>query len=281
MAEGIIATRLEINDELPDAVTNFRLENKNSVAIGVQMTWSLPTENCSGVAIIRKENSAPVSFTDGVMVYDGTGTSFVDTDVVENTNYYYRIYTYNSRRQIQTISVVNNIVYKKVVRFIDLPLGSKIIENYLSSDSSIMYGYEHVKTNTNMVVASDILCDDKLNELSLSYEKAVAAINNTTIETQSHPTYFSSKSLVEMIDCNNGSFKEPSERIRFNGNNAPVSYWLNDTYNTKMAYCVEKKGDIVTSYKSQLQAAVMAIKYTNNALMRNEPDSKGRYQFLY
>lgn len=72
MAEGIIATRLEINDELPDAVTNFRLENKNSVAIGVQMTWSLPTENCSGVAIIRKENSAPVSFTDGVMVYDGT-----------------------------------------------------------------------------------------------------------------------------------------------------------------------------------------------------------------
>ena len=86
MAEGIIATRLEINDELPDAVTNFRLENKNSVAIGVQMTWSLPTENCSGVAIIRKENSAPVSFTDGVMVYDGTGTSFVDTDVVENTN---------------------------------------------------------------------------------------------------------------------------------------------------------------------------------------------------
>ena len=111
MAEGFIATRLEVNDNLPAAVSYLNLTNQ---VVGgkaqVEVTWGNPTEHFAGVAIVRKEGGAPASYMDGLLVYDGTGTSYIDENVVMKTNYFYRAYTYNARRQLQTLSVLKNII---------------------------------------------------------------------------------------------------------------------------------------------------------------------------
>ena len=179
MAEGIIATRLEINDNLPAAVTNFNLVLQSSGPSGVMLTWTLPPTNCSGVAIIRKENSAPVSFTDGVVIYDGTGTSFVDTDVVENTIYYYRIYTYNSRRQIQTFPVSKSILYQMSMPPGSLPrLGkvyvqeSKCTEIYFKID-----GNDFIRTHG----MGGIQGSTSVNSTDEANERFLKMVNNYSI----------------------------------------------------------------------------------------------------
>ena len=70
-----------INEDLPAAVSYLNLTNQ--VVDGkaqVEVTWGNPASNFGGVAIVRKEGSAPAHFTDGVRVYDGTGANFAGAE---------------------------------------------------------------------------------------------------------------------------------------------------------------------------------------------------------
>ena len=59
----------------------------------VRLTWSNPADgNYAGVVIIRKTGSYPISKSDGVRIYDGTGTSITDTGLINGTQYYYRAF---------------------------------------------------------------------------------------------------------------------------------------------------------------------------------------------
>lgn len=127
MAEGFIATRLEVNDNLPAAVSYLNLTNQVvGGKVQVEVTWGNPTEHFAGVAIVRKEGSAPESYTDGLQVYDGTGTSCVDPDVEEGKIYFYRSFPYNKRRQIQTLSIAQSILVKKAIHVSDMKTFSKV-----------------------------------------------------------------------------------------------------------------------------------------------------------
>lgn len=65
----------------------------------VTLDWSNPPDaDLAGVRILRKSGSVPPAWLDdpsATIVYDGTGESFVDTDVVNGVQYSYAIYTYD------------------------------------------------------------------------------------------------------------------------------------------------------------------------------------------
>ncbi|MDD3813120.1 MAG: carboxypeptidase regulatory-like domain-containing protein [Desulfocapsaceae bacterium] len=57
------------------------------------LNWENPVHpNFSKVQVVRKEDSAPASPTDGTMVYEGTAQSFTDTGVTVGKYYFYSIY---------------------------------------------------------------------------------------------------------------------------------------------------------------------------------------------
>ena len=77
----------------PKNPTNVRIEPTNTQAT---LTWTNPTDpDFVRVKIVRKTGSAVSSHTDGTTVYDGTATTFTDTNLANNQTYYYAIYAYD------------------------------------------------------------------------------------------------------------------------------------------------------------------------------------------
>ena len=127
MAEGFLATRLEVNDNLPAQVTG--LKSLAAVVSGkgqVTVSWTNPGSYFAGVLIVKKAGSAPAGVWDGQAVYNGTGTSFVDTGVAFDTTYYYRAYPCNPRRQYQTQGAVTTVTPKAGKKLSELPEGGLV-----------------------------------------------------------------------------------------------------------------------------------------------------------
>ncbi len=102
-----------VNDTLPPQVTGFKAVDSSGGGVPkITVSWQNPTAFFAGILIVRKEGSAPTGVRDGVKVYTGTGTSYVDADVVFDTTYYYRAYPYNQKKQYQTLTNVVSITPK-------------------------------------------------------------------------------------------------------------------------------------------------------------------------
>jgi hypothetical protein len=56
----------------------------------VSLTWTNPFNDLDwyGTVIVRKLGSYPASYSDGILVYSGTGSSYTDTGVNNGTTYY-------------------------------------------------------------------------------------------------------------------------------------------------------------------------------------------------
>jgi len=77
----------------PANVTSFTATAGNSQ---VALSWINPTDDdFAGTKILRKTGSSPSNVTDGTQVYDGTGTSYTDTGLTNDTLYYYKAFTYD------------------------------------------------------------------------------------------------------------------------------------------------------------------------------------------
>lgn len=102
MAQAIITRRKGkgVNKDLPEQITAFTAVADNTPSI--TLSWENPTEYWAGTLIVKKAGSAPEGVNDGEKIYNGTGTSFVDTVVEYDTEYFYRAYPYNSKKQYQT-----------------------------------------------------------------------------------------------------------------------------------------------------------------------------------
>jgi hypothetical protein len=94
-------------------VTNFQATfNLNNSS--VNLNWTNPLfPNFVSVRVVRSTFSVPINPTDGVIVYEGTGQSFVDTGLALRTRYYYTAFVksttadYSSGAVTSAIGVTN------------------------------------------------------------------------------------------------------------------------------------------------------------------------------
>jgi hypothetical protein len=78
----------------PSNVTNFSAVGGDAV---VHLSWTPPSDfDFAGVKIIRKTGGFPMSQNDGTFVYDGSLTSYDDTQVVNGATYYYGAFAYDT-----------------------------------------------------------------------------------------------------------------------------------------------------------------------------------------
>lgn len=72
-------------------VSNFTLQASQSAVVG---TWDNPTvPDFDLVRVVRSERFFPRDPVDGVVVYEGRGTQFVDTAIVPGQTYFYALFT--------------------------------------------------------------------------------------------------------------------------------------------------------------------------------------------
>ncbi|MFP4016733.1 MAG: LamG-like jellyroll fold domain-containing protein, partial [Halanaerobiales bacterium] len=106
------------------------IDNLNSIIeyYSVYFSWDNPYNQeivPDNILVIRKEDTAPTKPDDGVEVYNGPGTSYIDFNIREG-NYYYAVYTYNdydtnivySDPVIEEVSIPN--LYNKEYLHIDM-----------------------------------------------------------------------------------------------------------------------------------------------------------------
>lgn len=140
------ATRL-ISKYPPKAVTNLEYTtSKNSVSL----SWS--GENAadnSKYILVRRENSSPNYVSEGTVVYSGTDSVYIDTEVELNKSYYYSIFTerlevYSSATRIDNpivlVEELENIVSvsndgKVEITWSENSLLSEVIVRVVESDS--------------------------------------------------------------------------------------------------------------------------------------------------
>jgi len=93
----------------PGLPTNFIATTSGAKIV---LSWTNPADaDFYGVVIIRKENSAPSSRNDGVNIYEGKASNFIDTAVEVNKLYYYSIYARDNNSNYTngvTLSIYNS-----------------------------------------------------------------------------------------------------------------------------------------------------------------------------
>lgn len=114
-----------INETLPAQVTNFKAVQVSG-AKSATVSWTNPSSYFNGILITKKVGSAPTGVKDGVQIYNGTGTSFTDSELEYGTTYYYRAFPYNSKGQYQTQYLVTNVTPVQSIRLNSLSEGALI-----------------------------------------------------------------------------------------------------------------------------------------------------------
>jgi hypothetical protein len=99
LAPGSAAILLKSNPTMPPApAQNLTAHAGNGQ---VTLSWSVPANK---VVLVRQTGHSPTSANDGVQVYRGNQTPFVDTGLTNGRTYFYKLFTY-------TVSSNGTIVY--------------------------------------------------------------------------------------------------------------------------------------------------------------------------
>lgn len=79
----------------PDPITDFKVQEHGSGSL--KFTWRNPTDtDFKGTLILRSEDDfIRIIDTSDALVYEGTGTSFIDDNLVNGTQYYYTAYAFD------------------------------------------------------------------------------------------------------------------------------------------------------------------------------------------
>ncbi len=89
----IIINELGTQSLGPEGVTNFSAEGRDTEVI---LTWSNPT-SYTGILIIRNVGSYSLTSKDGTSTYNGTGTTYTDTQLINGETYYYTAFVYDAQ----------------------------------------------------------------------------------------------------------------------------------------------------------------------------------------
>jgi len=94
----------DMNFSIPGSVTNVSV----SVPGNVVFSWDkgLCTEN---TVIVVNGSMDPVDVSDGVVIYNDSGSSFIWSNISANTTYYFGIFGYNNSMNYHTLPVCRNV----------------------------------------------------------------------------------------------------------------------------------------------------------------------------
>ncbi len=88
----------ELEGEIPDTTPPGMVIDFSATAgdAAVTLAWTNPNdEDLARIKILRKQESAPASPTDGTVVYNELGATFTDTNVTNGTEYFYAAFAYD------------------------------------------------------------------------------------------------------------------------------------------------------------------------------------------
>ena len=123
----------------------------------ITLDWTIPAdEDYKGVMILRSETVAPKSVNDlsATVVYDGSASSFVDTNITLEKKYFYSLFTYD---------IFNN--YSNLFTTIEYPLANQESISDIPEDSIITSYYSNakiaVKSDTEAIFNVDLILADQ------------------------------------------------------------------------------------------------------------------------
>ena len=103
----------------------------------VDLSWGNPSNiDFAGVKILRQTGTYPTSVTDGTVVYTGANTSYSDTTVINNTTYYYRIFTFDTNNNYNTTLTNQQVMSTPITTYI---YGVKIDTTNSNSSTALVY----------------------------------------------------------------------------------------------------------------------------------------------
>ena len=120
-ASSPVITQTYALDQVPPVNVSFFTATPGNKLI--QLSWSNPGSDFSGVTIVRKQGSAPTSLSDGSVVYTGTGTSLTQTNLTNGTAYYYAAYSVDAAGNYSTGAGANTTPF-------DPPPGNVSVTNF-------------------------------------------------------------------------------------------------------------------------------------------------------
>lgn len=181
-----------VNQTLPEQVTAFHAAANSTPA--VTLTWTNPADHFAGVVIVKKIGTAPTSPTDGEKIYSGTAETFTDADVQFDTEYFYRAFAYNEKKQYQTLYAVASAKPVSGIALSELAEGTLIAINRAGVATNHYLGKHDYEPELNgygrqLMVSEE--CYDKRVWDSTTKKNAYATADIDTWQNSDYKALFS------------------------------------------------------------------------------------------
>lgn len=198
--------------------------------------------NFAGVHIVRKQNSAPSSPTDGEIVFNGYDQAFYDTGLEEGSIYYYSIYPFDSSNRFGVPSIIKSKTRSnEIVAGIKSLHGNEIIGSGVRRESSSFLILHMDEGNGRKVYD---FSGNRINlEIPKNFANSVFWIDESESPNTSPNSDITKGSGLRFTGNNSYAYWEGSFDGRFNG--ITLAFWINplDFYNSKMAYLFRLNSD--------------------------------------
>ncbi|HAS80666.1 MAG: Fibronectin type III domain protein [Candidatus Nomurabacteria bacterium GW2011_GWE1_32_28] len=166
------ATPVEIiiSTELPDTISPNKPTSFSATAGNgqINLTWTNPGDtDFAGIKILRRTNYYPISSTNGTLVYKGSGTSYLNTGLVNGTTYFYTIFAFD---RDNNFSLVDYTVKTKATPYSGSPVG-----DVTETDSpSTAFTEPNITTQGNI---ADMSADVASGQIALAWTNPFNDIN--------------------------------------------------------------------------------------------------------
>lgn len=131
-------------------ITNFSITPANGQ---LSLFWTLVSNaNFVKIQVVRKQGSYPTTSTDGALVYEGTGSSYVDKNLTNGTPYYYSLFAVLQSGVLNSPSQIGTSVPGAPSVVSAIPGAVKLV-NQNNTYYLIQDGIKHGITNPGMLTS--------------------------------------------------------------------------------------------------------------------------------
>jgi len=158
----------------------------------IELSWKNPSDiDFNGVRIIRSDRFYPNSIDDGEIIYEGRGSYFEDTGLINGKRYYYSVFAYDKSRNYSSgaiaSAVPNSEGKEKLPEVIEGPVTPEI-EKITISDFEFYANGERVLLKNDKTIEID--SEIPLTAL-IRYEKTPEVLKTIMVSLEKNKKFFS------------------------------------------------------------------------------------------